>query len=300
MKNRLMFLRLINVLVVILVFSLFGGSLYAGTARDTMGNYISIPDEGIRAVVLSPGAAEIMFSIGLDKEVVGVSDYCNWPPEKVKKIRKVGGFSTPNVEIIGVLKPHVIIMTTVVPYNVKEQLQSLGIKVFISEPSNFSSLLDSIIEIGKLFNRREQAYRLVSYMKSEVGRVQSMIRTRAVSPVRTIIEIWDNPFYVASPDTLPADIVKLAGGEVVPSDISGFVRISEETIIALKPEAIVLGHKINVDDFINSHKNLSVIPAIRNRKIIVPDPDEFLRPGPRVVNALKEIARYLHPEVFDE
>ncbi|RKY02687.1 MAG: hypothetical protein DRP54_01280 [Spirochaetes bacterium] len=293
-------IRIIQILIIVVLFFIAGGLLYGGTGRDTMGNYVSIPDKDIRAVVLSPGAAEVLFSIGLDEEIVGVSDYCNWPPEKVKAKKKVGGFSTPNIEIISVLKPHVVVLTSVVPYNIKEQLESLGIKIFVSEPSSFVELIDSIVELGKLFNRKEDAYRIVSYMKDEVGKVQSLIRTNSLRPVKTMVEIWDNPLYVASPDTLPADIVRLAGGEIVPSDTSGFVRISEEVVIALKPEAMVLGHKISVDDFISAHKNLSIIPAMRNRKIIVPDPDEFLRPGPRVVNALKEIARYLHPEAFSE
>ena len=85
---------------------------------------------------------------------------------------------------------------------------------------------------------------------------------------------------------------------MVPGTGSGYSRLTEEHIVELNPEAIILGHRIDLERFFEIHTNIASIYAIRNRKVLVPDPDQFLRPGPRVINALKEIAQFLHPEAF--
>ena len=280
-----------------IIFS-FSGIIIAGTGIDSLGHRVTIPDKSFRIVSLPPGTTEVLYAIGIRDELVGVSDFCNYPPNFVKEKPKMGGFSTPNIEKIESVHPDVVILTTVVPVQIEKQLKKLGIEIFISEPKSINELLDSIYQIGKLTNHEKEALKLIGNMKDRIGKVEYRIRNKSTHPVRTFIEIWYNPIYAAEKNTLPGDIVTKAGGEVIPNDGKKYPQLNEETLLELNPEAIILGHKISMEEFMKIHRNVSSIMAIKNRKILIPNPDIFLRPGPRIVDAIEEIARFLHPEAF--
>ncbi len=280
------------------VLSFCAASVYGGTAVDTRGQEIHVPDHDFRVVSLSPGGTEILFELNVHEELVGVSDFCNHPQDFVATKPKMGGFSTPNLELIQSVSPHVILLNTVVPITIKKQFDRLGIQVFVTEPKSFSELLDMIYQLGRLFDREGEARALIRKMKNEVGEVSRHVKEKSVAPVSTFIEIWYDPYYGAGKNTLPGDIVRLAGGKIVPDSNTPYPRINEEVLLSLNPEAIILGHKTDETTFMQIHANVIRIYAIRNNKIFTPDPDTFLRPSPRVVNALKDIARFLHPEAF--
>jgi iron complex transport system substrate-binding protein len=284
--------------LVVFLSAVSAGLAPAGTAVDSRGITVSVPDEGVRVVSLSPGATETLYRLGLRDEIVGVSDFCNYPPDFVSTKPKTGGYSTPNLEKIQSLSPHVVLLNTVVPMQIKNQFEMLGVPIFVTEPKSFQELLDMIQQFGRLFHREAQARALVMSMQEEAGTVEETIRSRSLYPVKTFIEIYYNPFYAAGRQTLPGDIVSMAGGLVVPRDGENYPRMNEEVLLKLNPEAIILGHRVDRESFIQIHANMLRVYAIRNNKIFTPDPDEFLRPGPRVVEALKEIARFLHPEAF--
>jgi iron complex transport system substrate-binding protein len=287
-----------SLLFLIIIFLMSPLGVNPGTGVDSLGNRITVPEGKVRIVSLSPGATETLYLLGLRNEIVGVSDFCNYPPEFVSTKPTMGGYSTPNIEKIRSVSPHVVILTTVVPLYLKDQFDKLGIPIFVSVPKSFNELLVSIEQYGKLFNRERNAYGLIDKLMADAGEVTKAIRARGIRPIRTFIEIYDNPLYAAGRNTLPGDIVTMAGGEVVPDTVEEYPCLNEESLLLLNPEAIILGHNTDLPNFIKTRRNLAGISALRNRKIFVPDPDEFLRPGPRVVNALRQIARFLHPEAF--
>jgi iron complex transport system substrate-binding protein len=270
----------------------------AGTGTDSRGEKVTIPGTGARVVSLSPGATETLYELGVRSEIVGVSDFCNYPPEFVETKPRMGGVSTPNIERIQEARPHAVILTTMVPLAVKAQFDRLGIALFVTEPKSFSQLLRLVEQLGLLLNKKDEARALAQGMSEEAGRITGMIRAKSVAPLRTFIEVWHNPYYAAERGTLPGDIVTLAGGRVVPETGNRYSQISEETLLELDPEAIILGHKADLQTFLDTHRNLAGVHAVRNRKILSTDPDEFLRPGPRVVRSLAEIAHFLHPEAL--
>jgi iron complex transport system substrate-binding protein len=275
-----------------------GAPLMAGTGTDSRGVKVSAPGAGVRIVSLSPGATETLYAIGAGDEVVGVSDFCDYPPSFVAAKPRMGGFSTPNIEKIQAARPHVVMLTTVVPINIKNQFDRLGIQMFVAEPDSFNDLLELIVQLGVLTGRRNEALAVARGMSDEAGRYVCRIRAKSAAPVKTIIELWHNPLYMAEKGSLPGDIVTLAGGRVIPDTGNPYSRIDEEKLLELDPEAIVLGHQADLAAFLETHKNVAGVHAIRNNKIFAQNPDKLLRPGPRVVDALREIAQFLHPEAF--
>jgi len=305
MKHRMKILSVMTPLMVILkksivlaVFLCMVPPLYGRTGVDSIGNRITVPDNTVRIVSLSPGATETLFAIGLKNQIVGISDFCNYPPDFVKTKSRMGGFSTPNIEKIQAVFPHVVILSTVVPLSIKNQFDHIGIQLFVYEPKNFNMLLSTIEQFGRLFHREQCAQALVLKLKTNAGTIVQAVRKNSVRPVRTFIEIYYDPLYGAGRNSLPGDLVTLAGGEVIPATHDEYPRLNEESLLVLNPEAIILGHNTDLEQFMKIHRNISNTAAMKNRKIFVPDPDEFLRPGPRVINALQEIAEFLHPEAF--
>lgn len=269
-------------------------SLFGGTGEDSLGNKISVPDEGVRIVSLAPGATEILYELGLREQIVGISEFCDYPPDFVTSKPRMGGFSTPDIEKVQAENPDVVILTRVMPIQVKYQFDRLGIQLFVAEPKNINELLKTIKQFGYLFNRVNEAHELINRMESRAGEVAGAITGRSTNPVITMIIIWNKPYYTASRKTLPGDIVRMAGGRVVPDTTQEYLLINEERILQINPEALILGHEIDMTDY----RNIESIRALRNNKVFIPDPDEFLRPGPRIIDALTEIAHFLHPEAF--
>jgi iron complex transport system substrate-binding protein len=282
----------------VVVFICTAACCIAGTASDSLGNKVSIPDVGARIISLSPGATEILVALGLDEEIVGISDFCDYPPELVSKKQTMGGFSTPNIEKIQEGDPHVLVLTRSMPIELKHQFDRLGIQLFVAESKSFDGLLRMIVELGRLTGKKNEAVALAGSMETDAKRIVEAVRTKSAGRVTTLIEIWADPYYAAGKNTLPGDIVRLAGGRVVPDSPREYPLLSEEAIIEIDPEALILGHAPLSFDITQDHRNVSSIHAIRNNKVLVPDPDEFLRPGPRVIYALEDIARFLHPEAF--
>ena len=154
--------------------------------------------------------------------------------------------------------------------------------------------MKTINQFGNLFNRVKEAHELIKKMESRAGEIAGAIKGRSTKPVKTLIIIWNKPYYAALRKMLPGDIVHLAGGRVVPDTTQEYLLINEERILQINPEALILGHEIDMTDY----RNIDSIRALKNNKVFIPDPDEFLRPGPRIINALVEIAHFLHPEAF--
>jgi len=289
---------IISALVVFLCSLFFSQYVLAGTGVDSIGNRVTVPGNLTKIVSLSPGATETLFAIGIRDTVIGISDYCNWPPDFVQSKQRMGGFSSPNIEKIQAASPDVVIMGTVVPLKIKRQLDSLGIQVFVYNPKTYSALLDSVYQFGRMFSHEEEVGELIQSLQNGAADVVQRVQKRSVRPVTTFIEIFDNPLYGAGRTSLPGDLITMAGGRVVPEGELEYPRLNEEQLLVLNPEAIVLGHEADLKQFLSIHEHVAGIRAIKNRKILIPDPDQFLRPGPRVLNALKEIAQFLHPEVF--
>lgn len=288
----------VRVLLTIIFFLSVFSPLAGGTGVDSRGVKVTVPDENVRIVSLSPGGTETLYALGLRDEIVGVSDFCNYPVDFVEGKPKMGGYSSPNIEKIQAVSPHVVLLTTVVPIQVKNQFDRLGIAMFVTEPKSLAQFLTLIAQMGKMFGRDREAQNLVMSMQKEAGEVTQAIQSKSIAPVKTFIEIFYNPYFAAGRNTLPGDIVTLAGGEVVPKTSKDYPRLNEESLLILNPEAIILGHITDMETFLETHRNVAGIQAIRNNKIFTPNPDEFLRPGPRVMKSLREIARFLHPEAF--
>ncbi len=265
------------------------------TITDDASASVTITSEPKRIVSLAPANTEIAFALGLGDRVVGVTTYDDFPAA-VKSIAKIGDFTTPNIEAIAAAKPDLILATAGVQADALKRLKALGATVIAIDPQTLDGVYTDIGRVGTATGTGAKATAVVSSMKADVANVQKAIATTA--PVTAFVEIAQNPLYTVGKGTLIDELIALAGGKNVVTK-PGYVAYSSEQLIAADPQ-VYLATKGSMSDpaALAKRAGYAKLQAVTNHRVIILDDNLVSRPGPRVVEGLKQIAAGLHPEAF--
>ena len=261
---------------------------------DDLGRHVKIPLQIERAVSLAPNLTEIVFAVGAGDKLVGVTSFCNYP-EEAKNIRKVGDTMAPNIENIIALKPNIVLVSTASQIeNFTKTLDEQGIVYFVTNPQNLDGIYKSIETVGEIFGRADRAAETVENLKKRVAAVEA--KTAKAERIRTFVQIDRESLYTVGKDSFITDLIGRAGGVSVTNDLTtAYPKLSKETAFALNPDAVILSESADNqtpnDVFRDS-------PAVKNAKVFKINADILSRPAPRIVDALEQIARALHPESF--
>ena len=252
-----------------------------------------------RYISLAPSTTEILFALGLDEEIVGVSTYCDWPPQAKSKA-KIGEFSQVNIEMILSLKPDYIFCTGLEQTGIIRELKRLKLKVYVADPKNIEELINSIRDIGRIINRIKEAEGLIRDMENQIEELSSKVKLipQEKRP-KVFIEIWHDPLTTAGKGSYIDELVTSAGGINIAYDTKRPYSIfSQEAVIKRDPDCIILAYmdKEKPAKLVGERFGWKGISAVKNNRLYNDiDPDVLLRPGPRVVRGLKEIHKRLYP-----
>ncbi|TBR19152.1 cobalamin-binding protein [bacterium] len=251
-----------------------------------------------RYISLAPSTTEILFALGLNDEIVGVSSFCDYPAQAKAK-EKAGSFSQPNFEKILSLKPDYIFCTGLKQSSVFSQLIRLNLNVYVSDPKNIEELFDSIIEIGKITKKIKEAQGLVDRMRKEIAEVVLGVnRIAQEKKPKIFIEIWSDPLMTAGKGSLVDELFTLAGGINIAGDLKKSYSIfSPEEVIRKNPDFIFLTYmdKEKTIKSVRGRFGWGQISAIKNNRLYNDiDPAILLRPGPRLVEGIKAIHKRLY------
>jgi iron complex transport system substrate-binding protein len=252
-----------------------------------------------RYVSLAPSTTEILFALGLDEEIVGVSNFCNYPQMALSK-DKIGDFSNPNIEKILSLKPDHIFGTGLEQSPTIDKLKKIGLKVSISDPVTIAELLDSIKEIGLITQRSKQADDLIKDIKSRMAKVSFRVGSvpKEKRP-KVFMEIWHEPLTTAGAGSFVDELITLAGGINIASDTKRPYSIfSQEDVIKRDPDFIIIGYmyKKSPLDSVRRRFGWDKIKAVKDKKVYNDiNPDLIFRPGPRFIDGLEELNKKLYP-----
>jgi iron complex transport system substrate-binding protein len=291
--------RLLLILVIPLLFGI-EGEAPAATFTDEVGRTIEVNGPPQRIVSVAPNVTEILFALGLEDRLVGVSIYCQYPPEAMKK-EKIGGYINPSLEKIVALRPDLVIgiaegdLRTFV-----DKLAGLKVPVYITNPRDALEVLTSIGKIGEVTFAREAASRIVRSMEERIRKVQDKVRGR---PRPRVLHILDfNPLISAGKGTFVDDLIRLAGGRNVAETATGkYPRFSMEEVLVQDPEVILLASMKSQDPLVKQRRwweRWKTISAVKQGRIYVLDSDLIHRPSPRMADGLEQVARATHPEAF--
>jgi iron complex transport system substrate-binding protein len=251
-----------------------------------------------RYISLAPSTTEILFALGLDDEIVGVSAFCNYPP-RAKNKESVGDFSSPNIEKILSLKPDHIFCTGLEQNTAIESLKRYGLPVYVADPKNIQELLTSIKEIGHLTKKDTQAQALIAAMNNEIDLITRQTqRIPQDQRLKVFIEIWFDPLTTAGNASFIDELITLAGGINIAKDtIRPYSIFSAEEVIKRNPDCIFLAYMTEEKpvEMVKKRFGWQKINAVRNNRIYNDiEPDIVLRPGPRITHGLRMLFEKLY------
>ncbi|MGX9133101.1 ABC transporter substrate-binding protein [Rummeliibacillus sp. JY-2-4R] len=274
---------------------------YPMTVKDALGNDVVFKEAPKKIVSLIPSNTEILFALGLDDKIVGVSDNDDYPAAATKK-EKVGGMEF-NVEKVLSLKPDVVFAHESSAESVKtglQQLRDAGINVFVvKNAANFEETYQTIEQIGQITDQTEKADKIVADMKAKVKEVQE--KTAKVKQRTAFVETSDEPeIYTAGKDTFMEEFFKLANIKNVVDDQSGWFKIDSEEIVKRNPDTIIVMYNYvpNIIEKVKKRQGFDSITAVKNNAVVQVDANLTSRTGPRLAEGLEEVAKAVYPEAF--
>jgi iron complex transport system substrate-binding protein len=269
------------------------------TTADALGRTFTFTEPPQRIVSLIPSNTEILFALGLGDRVVGVDVFSDFPAEAQEKPR-VGDFLNPDLEGMVAADPDLVLATASHDASVLPALDRLGIPALAIEPTNLGQVLADIERIAAIAGVPERGRALACDLAERIAAVEAAV-AGAERP-RVFFEI-STDLYTAGPGSFIDDLISRAGGANVAADAAiAWPQLSAEAVVAADPEVILLVDQEAgaTPETVAARPGWGQIAAVRNGRVVNLAPDPVVRPGPRLVDGLEEMARVLHPDRFPE
>ena len=274
----------------------------ARVVTDQLGRKIYLPDNPQRVVALAPSITEIIFALEQQHRLKGVTLFSDFP-DAAKKLPKVGSYVHLDLEKIVALRPDLVIATKDGnPKEVIDRLEALKIPVYVVDPRDLDTVMETLHEIGELLSADDKAARLIVDIKSRVQNVTSRVAQSSYRP-RVFFQIGISPIISIGTETFIHEIIVLAGGKNLAEGNIPYPHYSQEQVLGLSPEIFIITSMAREAAFEQIKAQWSRwpnVPAVKNGRIHLVDSNLFDRPTPRLVDALEMLVRLIHPELFEE
>lgn len=293
-------------LAVLLIAGLFPvGSQAAETGLrtfvDDLGRKVTLSKTPFRIVSLAPSITETLFAIGLGTRVVGVTQFCDYPPEALSKPKV--GYTHPNLEAIVALEPDLILAPReLLRVDILGKLEQLQIPTYVLDSTTVPSILAHIQTLGRILEASAAADDVIHRMQRHIEEIKA--RTARLSRPRVLYVLNSEPLITIGPGSYLHEAIEIAGGSNVAARARvAYPRLSMEVVLQEDPEVILFpagraeGIVEGEEERWQRWTTLSAIRLKQLRRV----PNELLnRPGPRIVQGIEALARAIHPEAFDE
>lgn len=268
---------------------------------DELGRTIRIPQPVRRIVSLSPSSTETIYALGLQDRLVGDTSYCDYPPDAQKKT-KVGDAINPSLEVIASLHPDLVLVTKLNRLETTKSLAELGIPSYATDPHTVADILWSIKTLADVLGAPEAGASVTSDMQRRLDDLQHRIGDLPLK--RVLFVVWTQPLISTGQHTFLADALRHAGGVSIVNSSQDWPQVNLEEVAKLQPDFLVFaesqpGNAAREVEKLATLPGWKIIHAVRDRHYAVIS-DAVNRPAPRIVSAIEELARQLHPEAFGE
>lgn len=262
-----------------------------------------VPVPARRIVSLAPSVTETLFALGAQSLIVGVSRHCDVPVAARLK-PKVGEFNTPDLALVTAAAPDVVLFAEHARLEDIEALARAGVPSLVLPARSVGEVVATIARLGEIAGRAGEARGLTEGIEAAVREIGGRL---AASPPRTAPGVYvevDGPevLYAVGPGSFMDDVVRLAGGRNVFADRqAAYFPVSAAEVIAANPDVILVDYPFQYKVGVAKRPGWDAVAAVRGGRVYDgTDYDIILfnRPGPRIAQALREVARLLHPQVF--
>jgi iron complex transport system substrate-binding protein len=271
------------------------------SAVDFFGQEMKLTTKPTRIISLGPSATELVYALGSFDQLVAVSTADDFPSQVASK-ETIGGMDNPSLEKILSLKPDLVFAVFGTPMTLIENLRQQQVPVFGLNPKTIKDVLQDLYNLGSLLEQEETAKQLIDQALSAIATLQERGSSTPTLP-KVYLETWpQEPYYTFGPGSFGDDLIRIAGGEnLAASADEAYPALSTDYILFENPDAIVLAYMVTGSPLeqVKSRPGWQTVSAVVQNKILVPaDPNIYLRPGPRILQALDELAHFLHPNWF--
>jgi len=276
---------------------------HPGTFTDDMGREISIDKIPQRIVSHVPSITETLFALDLGERVVGVSDYCNYPPEAGLK-PSVGNYFNPSIETIIAQDPDLVI-TDGYSEGLIPQLENLEVTCVVINPTGMDGILKDIELLGRITGAEARAEELVRQMNDSLAEVASLVKDAPRLRVFYVFDAADLSLpWTAGPGSFADSLIAMAGGENIAAQAqSAWVQFSIEALCHADPEVILIdashGTAVISEETLRAHPAWRELTAVKQGRVHIIDGDLVNRSGPRIIQGLEQMVRMIHPELFE-
>jgi iron complex transport system substrate-binding protein len=269
---------------------------------DEVGRTVGVPQPVRRIVSLAPSLTETVYALGLQDRLVGDTDYCDYPADARKKT-KVGGGTNPSLEVIATLHPDLVLVTK--GFNLPETVHSLdelGIPSYATDPHTVDDIIHFTKKLAELLGVPDAGAAVADEMEHRLADLQRRVGT--LPPKRVLFVVWTQPLISTGRHTFLADALRHAGAESIVDSAQDWPHVNLEEIARLQPDFLVFADS-HSESASREMEALATLPgwrilnAVSNRRYAVIS-DAVNRPAPRIVSAIEDLARQLHPEAFAE
>ncbi|MCQ1528445.1 ABC transporter substrate-binding protein [Lutispora saccharofermentans] len=267
---------------------------------DIKGRSVVLEKKPEKIVSLSPTNTEIVFALGAGKKLVGVTSFCDYP-EEAKSVEVIGDFENPNIEMIKKVNPDVVLAGGYIQEDIIEALEGLDIPVISTEASDIDSIFDSIAMIGKLVGAEANAEEIINNMHKSIDNIKSKVGGKDRPKVFYLV--WKDPIFTVGQGTFINEIIQIAGGRNIAEETQGWSKYSPEELIKQNPDILIASYHatdegMRKEDF-EKDDFFQKLECVKKGNIhIMSDDNIVARPGPRIVDAICEMAKVLHSDAF--
>lgn len=259
-------------------------SVYPMILTDASGTRLIVPAKPARIVSLAPSVTEVLFALGLDREIVGISDSDDYPPEQVRGRPRVGG-AVVSLERVVALRPDLVVGMPSLQRDQLSRLRLLRLPVFAVDAASLDETVQLVRLLGRVTGQSRQAEDLALFLRRRAASVRPSIRRTAY------IEVWHEPVLAAGRATLADDLVARAGGANIFGDRRGYVPVPLEEVVSRNPQVILLLYPGRVR--LRGRPGWAGLEAVQTGRVYDLPTSLVARPGPRIAEGLDLIARLI-------
>jgi iron complex transport system substrate-binding protein len=265
------------------------------TLTDDMNETVRFDSLPHRIISLAPNITEIIYALGSGDKLIANTAYCNFP-EGAKTKTKVADILTVDFEKIISLKPDLILLPnqgeTKGNY---DKLKELGLKVFVTKYETFAEIDTSFMQIGKILGAQDKADSMLADWHKRLAALQALEKNE--KPKEGIFLLSATPIIVAGKASFIHKITETAGMKNLAGDVNiGYPEFSREEILKRNPDYIIFPKNDfgTVEQIRDSYPEWKSLKAFKENNVLGVDPDLFMRPGPRYVEAVEALHSVLY------
>ncbi len=266
---------------------------------DDAGHRIYLAKPPARVVSLAPSITEMLFALGLEEQIVGVTEFCDYP--SAAKSKPKVGYANPSVETIIALRPELVVAPRdFLRPDLQLKLEQLKIPMFVLDAHTLEDIPLQIHTLGQMFEKVSAANAVTQLMRQRISEIRRKVETL---PARRVLYVLNSqPLITVGPGSFIHQMIGVAGGMNVATRASeAYPRLSMETVLKEDPEVLIFPSG-EVETVPRSEqqqwRRWNSLSAVKQERFHEVSSSLLNRPGPRVVEGLEQLARAIHPEVF--